>query len=205
MSKDHFSSVAETYARRRPRYPRELFEWLASQTPAHAAAWDCGCGNGQASLGLAEFYDTVAATDLSEAQIRNALPHPRIHYSVGTAESTRFDASSLDLVCSAQAAHWLDLPRFYENAVGALKPGGLLAIWAYGLFESDPAVDPIIGEFEAKTVGPYWPAERRWIDQGYKGMPFPFEDIEPPDFTMRSKWELAGWSKTRFGRAVPHS
>src|SRR4051812_35057414 len=59
--KDHFSSVAGNYAAFRPDYPRELFEWLASVSPARNAAWDCATGNGQAATGLAEFFQTVFA------------------------------------------------------------------------------------------------------------------------------------------------
>ena len=71
---DHFSKQASLYARYRPQYPAALFEYLASVAPEREAAWDCGTGNGQAALGLAQFFDRVIATDPSEEQIRNGLP-----------------------------------------------------------------------------------------------------------------------------------
>ena len=69
---DHFSAHAQNYARFRPTYPTELFAWLASQSPGHRLAWDCGTGNGQAALGLADHFVHVHATDLSPQQLAQA-------------------------------------------------------------------------------------------------------------------------------------
>ena len=67
--KDNFSAVAGGYARHRPAYPDALFDWLAAVAPRREAAWDCACGNGQASVGLAAHFDHVCATDASAKQI----------------------------------------------------------------------------------------------------------------------------------------
>src|SRR5437762_742522 len=50
--KDHFSRQAADYAKFRPRYPKELFRWLASVAPETKLAWDCATGNGQAAVAL---------------------------------------------------------------------------------------------------------------------------------------------------------
>jgi hypothetical protein len=50
---DHFSQQSSDYARYRPLYPAQLYEYLASLTPQHDRAWDVGTGNGQAAIGLA--------------------------------------------------------------------------------------------------------------------------------------------------------
>lgn len=45
----HFSRVAENYSRDRPRYPRQLIEWLKTEcglSPADIIA-DIACGTGQ--------------------------------------------------------------------------------------------------------------------------------------------------------------
>src|SRR5215216_3947037 len=73
--KDHFSKQAADYARFRPRYPREMFEYLGTIAPSRKVAWDCATGNGQAAVELAEVFDRVVATDASEKQIANAQPH----------------------------------------------------------------------------------------------------------------------------------
>jgi len=55
--KDHFSAQAADYAKFRPGYPRELFDYLRSIAPSRQLAWDCGTGNGQAAFGLALVFD----------------------------------------------------------------------------------------------------------------------------------------------------
>ncbi len=85
--KDHFSKQAADYAKFRPRYPRELFEYLSSVAPSRALAWDCATGNGQAAVELAEVFDRVIATDASEEQIANAQSHKIVEYRVAPAEN----------------------------------------------------------------------------------------------------------------------
>jgi len=70
--KDHFSKQAADYAKFRPTYPQELFDYLGSIAPSRQLAWDCATGSGQAAVGLASAFDRVIATDASEKQIANA-------------------------------------------------------------------------------------------------------------------------------------
>ena len=112
---DHFSKQAAQYTQFRPRYPRELFQYLATAGDGHARAWDCGTGNGQAAVVLAEFFDEVVATDASSRQIAEAEPHPRVKYVVAPAEACPIEPNSVDVVTVAQALHWFDLPRFYPG------------------------------------------------------------------------------------------
>ena len=84
---DHFSRLAGTYARRRPRYPAALFAWVSGLAPARDLVWDCGTGNGQAAVELAEHFTRVHATDASREQIAQATPHERVAYHVEPAES----------------------------------------------------------------------------------------------------------------------
>src|SRR6266852_6241589 len=51
--KDHFSKQAPDYAKFRPKYPPELFEYLGGIAPQQKMAWDCATGNGQAAVALA--------------------------------------------------------------------------------------------------------------------------------------------------------
>jgi len=43
-----FVNQAKQYAETRPSYPQELFQFIASKTPAHDLVWDVGTGSGQA-------------------------------------------------------------------------------------------------------------------------------------------------------------
>jgi SAM-dependent methyltransferase len=202
--KDHFSTHAAEYARSRPTYPPELFAFVASLPRERAVAWDVGTGNGQAALGLAEHFDRVIATDPSEEQLRSAFTHPGVEYRRGTAEDSGLNARSVDAVAVAQAVHWFDLERFYAEARRVLWPGGAIALWCYTLTRVSPAIDEVIDRYYFETVGPYWPSERRLVDDGYASLPFPFDEVPAPDLEIRQEWTLADmlaylhtWSPTR--------
>lgn len=190
MSTDHFSGHAADYARFRPGYPAALFDWLAAQTAGHALAWDCGCGNGQASVPLAARFERVVATDLSPQQIASAPPHPRIDFHAAPAETSGLPDRSADLVAVAQALHWFAFDRFYAEVRRVLKPGGLIAAWTYQLLRAEPAVDALLADFYTHTLGPYWPPERKWVDAAYRDLPFPFEEVTPPAFEIQLRWTL---------------
>ncbi len=210
--KDHFSGHAAAYAEARPGYPPALFAWLADESPQRECAWDCATGNGQAACALAEHFRLVVATDASAEQIANARAHPRIAYRVAPAESPGLEPASVDLVTVAQAVHWFDRPRFYAAANAALVPGGLIAVWSYGLFTISPEIDAAVARFYDGPIGRYWPPERRLVDEHYETLDFPFEEIAAPDFDMRQSWTLdqviaylGTWSGVqRYRRAEGH-
>jgi SAM-dependent methyltransferase len=197
--KDYFSGHATDYAKYRPHYPAALFEYLASLTTQHERAWDCATGNGQAAFGLAPFFDEIIATDASEAQLKSAPRHEKITYRLATAGRTDIEPASVDLVTVAQALHWFDLAAFYAEVKRVLKPAGALAVWAYNLLEIEPGIDARLREFYDETIGPYWPPERRFIEDGYRSIPFPFRELAPPALRMAASWnlhELAGYLRT---------
>lgn len=189
---DHFSGVAAKYADFRPTYPAALFEWLANRTAAHDLAWDCACGSGQASRGLAAHFKHVIATDASEAQIDAAQACPGVEYRVANAESSGLADGTTDLVTVATALHWFDVDRFYAEVWRVSKPAGMLAVWSYGLLVlEDKNINKLVRHFYGHTVGPYWPPERRHVASGYRTLSFPFREIDAPPFTMGASWTLA--------------
>jgi SAM-dependent methyltransferase len=187
--KDHFSKQAAGYAKFRPHYPQKLFDYLGSIAPARQLAWDCGTGNGQAAVGLASLFDRVVATDASEKQIANAQLHKKVEYRVTPAENSGLGSKTIDLIMAAQALHWFDLNRFYQQAQRILKPEGVLVASAYNLLEIDPAIDEIVNRYYYEVVGPFWPPERALVEQ-FVDLPFPFQEIAPPKFEMTGLWDL---------------
>ncbi len=166
---DHYSDVAPSYARYRPRYPRELFKHLAALAPARDLAWDCATGNGQAAAGLAAHFTRVVATDASHAQIANAQPHPGVDYGVAPAEQSGLATDSVDLIAVAQALHWFDTPGFFAEARRVLRAKGVLAAWCYGQMQiANPEAQRALDIYYAETVGLYWPPERRRMEAGYR-------------------------------------
>jgi SAM-dependent methyltransferase len=190
MFKDHFSGHADGYAAARPTYPDALFDWLAAQCPRHELAWDAGCGNGQASLALATHFHRVHASDPSAAQVAAAPADGRIAWRVEPAEACSLADASADLVTVAQAYHWFDHARFCAEARRALRPDGVVALWTYGLSQVNAAVDAEFARLYDGVLGPYWPPERRHVENGYRDLPFPFAEIAAPPFAMRLLWTL---------------
>ena len=191
---DHFSNHSEQYAQHRPRYPDEIYAYLASIAPGHSLAWDCGTGNGQAALGLANYFDKVHATDASAEQIRLAYPHDKVDYHVEPAEHVSLDTSSADLVTVAVAIHWFNFDDFYREVRRVLKPDGILAAWTYNLTKISPEIDPLIHQYYSEILNGYWPERIHYLEEGYKTIPFPFEEISPPPFVMEIHWNLIQFS-----------
>lgn len=188
---DHFSRQAPDYAKYRPGYPEALFSWLADHVPGRELAWDVGCGNGQAAVPLAAHFRRIVATDLSAAQIGLAQQHPRVDYRAAPCEQSGLPDACCDLVTVAQAIHWFDFDAFHAEARRVLRPGGLIAAWTYTLLRGEPAINAAIESFYAEVLTPWWPPQRRWVELGYAGMPFPFTVLPTPTFEIRLRWTLA--------------
>jgi SAM-dependent methyltransferase len=188
---DHFSAVAGRYAVYRPQYPAALFDSLAKLVPREALVWDCAAGSGQASSELARRFARVIATDASHEQLSAAPVIPNIEHRVATAEQSGLPAASVGLITVAQALHWFDLPRFYAEVRRVLAPGGVLAVWCYGINELEgAAVNRLVQEFYAVTLGPYWPPTRQLVESGYRTLPFPFGELPAPVLQMETRWTL---------------
>ncbi|HWK49992.1 MAG TPA: class I SAM-dependent methyltransferase [Steroidobacter sp.] len=188
--KDHFSGHANAYAKYRPDYPPELFEYLASLTPQRKVALDCATGSGQAAVGLAEHFELVVASDGSVSQLQNAGQHSHIAYIGNLAEQPALRDGTVDLVVAAQAAHWFDHNRFYPEVQRVLNRDGALALWTYGLAYVEPQIDAIVRHFYSDVIGSYWPPERRWVESAYRDLPFPFQEISTPQFQLQLQWDL---------------
>jgi SAM-dependent methyltransferase len=188
--KDHFSSGAAGYAAYRPTYPIELVDGLAGISPSHELALDCGCGTGQLSVLLAERFAEVLATDASAAQIEQAQPREGVRYRTALAEDSGLPDGSVDLIAVAQAAHWLDLEKFYAEVRRVARPNAAVALISYGVLHVEGAVDRIVQRFYYETIGPYWPAERRPVEEGYRNLPFPFQETRLPNLAIEVSWRL---------------
>jgi len=191
-AKESFGQRSEDYASARPRYPRELFDWILTHVDRREAAWDCATGTGQAAMSLAGHFDAVHATDLRSEQIAAAVAHPRVRYSVAPAETTPFPDESFDLVTVAQALHWFDHPRFWSEVRRVSRSSGFFCAWGYAWFDVDDDVDTALVQPVRKLIAPYWAANNRILWDGYvdADIACPFERVRAPSFAIRVTWSI---------------
>ncbi len=188
---DLFTRIASLYAQYRPEYPAELFEQLAALAPVKELAWDCGTGSGQSACELALHFNHVIASDASLGQISKAKRISNILYLISPSECTGLQDCSVDLVTASQAVHWFDLDAFYIEVKRVLKPGGILAVWCYNFFESIPEIDALMHDYYFGTLGSYWHPRMKLLDDHYRSLPFPFDELPALEVCMTVEWELS--------------
>lgn len=114
-------------------------------------AIDVGCGTGQSTLPLSDYFDEVFGIDASKTQLEEAQKaatqksKQNVKYMSGVAHDLSFFTDdSVDLITAAQAAHWFDLNKFFSESLRVLKPGGALAVYGYGV--------PVITKAEGQSI-----------------------------------------------------
>lgn len=203
-TKDYFSGHSKLYATFRPTYSDDLYAFIFKHVKNFDAAWDCATGNGQVAQVLAKHFKHVEATDISQQQLDNAVQINNIHYAAHGAEQTTFPDNHFDLITVGQAMHWFDLDRFYSEVNRVAKKDAVLAVWGYAVLSVNPKIDEHFYHFYNHVVGPYWDSARKMVEEQYANVPFPFEQIETPKFSIIVEWtleEFAGylttWSATQ--------
>lgn len=202
MAKDLFSGHADLYAKYRPTYPPELFDYIFGFVKERECAWDCATGNGQAANVLAENFTKVEATDISQQQLQNAVQKKNIHYQVTSAEQTPFTDNSFDLITIATAYHWFNWAAFYDEATRVGKNNCVVAAWSYHVFYCvDENITQIIGHFYHDIIKSYWDKERKYVDDRYATVEFAFDPLPTKDFDLVLHWKredfigyLSTWS-----------
>lgn len=202
--KDYFSGHSKLYATFRPTYPEELYQFIFKHVKSRGTAWDCATGNGQVAQYLSAHFNRVEATDISQQQLDNAHQASNIFYSVQPAEKTNFPNQVFDLITVGQAMHWFDLEKFYAEVRRVAKSDSTLAVWGYSICSVNPEVDKLFLHFYNNVVGSYWDSARKMVEEEYRNLEFPFQQIETPKFSLTAEWTLeqfAGylttWSATQ--------
>lgn len=141
---------------------------------------------------MSELYKSVVATDTSPKQLEFALKLPNVRYECTSAKMSMAEleekiaarSGTVDLVTVAQALHWFDLPSFYQQVKWVLKkPGGVIAAWCYTVPRVNHRVDSIFDKFYTVDSEPFWEPQRKFVDEEYRTIDFPFEPVDGLDDT----------------------
>ena len=71
-----------------------------------------------------------------------------------------------------------------------LRPDGVIALWTYGLASvgaSHGCGGPALYE---EVVGPYWPPERRHVEDAYRDLPFPWREVDGAAVAAQADWDV---------------
>ena len=142
---DRFSSRVENYAKFRPTYPQVVIDLLKAdcELRADSLVADVGSGTGILSEMLLRNGNTVFGVE-PNPQMRSSaeqlLSNYRQFKSIdGTAEATKLDSHSIDIITAAQAFHWFDQTRARVEFARILKRNGWVAlIWNERRLDSTP-------------------------------------------------------------------
>ncbi|PFH46909.1 hypothetical protein AMATHDRAFT_68792 [Amanita thiersii Skay4041] len=177
---------ASVYSAARPTYPGKLFERILgyhkhSPDPRYDLALDLGCGTGQATRHLMPFAKVIAV-DPSEPMLAAARAEftsgpwasdtDKVRFVQASAEdlSGVVPDASVDLIISAQSAHWFDWTKVWPETRRVLRKGGSAAFWIYSEFRlsSHLGLSPLItsyaqGSDPRTSLGPHFQRPGRTI------------------------------------------
>ena len=183
--KDHFSRLAAAYSRYRPAYPPELIEFVAGCAPDRRCAVDCATGSGQAAVALASTSRRWSRSTAARASLRNAQPHPRRPLC-----RVRWRSVCRSRITACRCAGPRRRPctgstssRFYAECRRVLRAGRRRGRVDVREIPRDPSRRRGDGRSSiAHVIGPYWPPERRYVDEGYRTIPFPWHELAGTTF-----------------------
>lgn len=187
---NNFSEQSHLYAKYRPGYPRELLDEIYTHVVEKETVWDCGTGNGQLAEKLSLKFKQVYATDVSREQLDQAVQKPNIDYIQNPAENPIFDDHIFDLITVAQAIHWFNFELFYKEVLRTSKDNGVIAMIGYGRVRTDSKETEVISDFYDQMFSSHFSKNRQYVEEEYRTIPFPFEQIGYYTYTSTYDWRL---------------
>ncbi|OBS27899.1 hypothetical protein FPOA_01841 [Fusarium poae] len=192
--RNYSSQQASNYAEGRLGYSEDLIKFILKQHNStggrNGVVLDVGCGPGLATRMLAPHFDVAYGADPGKSMIEKAQQiggtsrtGAHIMYKLSGAEEVDkidgLDHSSVDLITAATAAHWFEMPKFWEAAAKLLKPGGTVVIWT--VFRQsdtfgDNTVQALIEDFRENVLGPYNSEGSQLTHDGYINLVMPWDD-----------------------------
>lgn len=214
---------ADDYAKFRPRTPDVVINWIIEYLSDKVkrsgskfdAAVDVGCGTGQCTVLLADYFNEVHGSDVAESQIKRAIEDNKlsnVKYFVSPAEVIPLPDNSVDLITCAQCFHWFDFERFYAEVKRVLKPNGVLALITYirPLLDNEQLRSLIRDAFNNEPLNKYVAEQLRIVDNGYADVQLPFNDITRRETTIFTDGvsceDILGYvrSWSSYGQCVKH-
>jgi SAM-dependent methyltransferase len=126
-----FTAGVDAYERSRPDYPAAAVEALVERMGLRPGrtVLDLGAGTGKLTRLLVPSGATIIAVEpLDAMRARLGAAAPTVRSLDGTAEAIPLADASVDAVTCAQAFHWFDAPRAFEELHRVVRGDGLVAL-----------------------------------------------------------------------------
>ncbi|WFU14863.1 class I SAM-dependent methyltransferase [Bradyrhizobium sp. CB3481] len=133
-----YTGAAGRYQATRPDYPNAAANWMLEALPPSREprlAIDVGCGTGiftRRIAGALREADRILGIepndDMRHQAIRASALYPNIEFVAGCSEALPVSNNAAVLASAASAAHWFDLPKFYDEVARVLSSDGVIAI-----------------------------------------------------------------------------
>ncbi|MEL6536603.1 MAG: class I SAM-dependent methyltransferase, partial [Bacteroidota bacterium] len=137
--------------------------------------------------------EEVIATDGNLRILEGTIPNSKISFEVGQEDTISAKSGSVDLVTVGQALHMLNLEDFYSEVRRVVRPGGVLAVWGFGIPRLGMEFDRLLNRFYSETLSGYWPAGWVHLQQRYKNIPFPFKNVMDERVEAEYYWKFEDW------------
>jgi SAM-dependent methyltransferase len=135
-STTRFSGRVDNYVKYRPRYPKDIINFLTENgvLSKNYVVADIGSGTGISCELFLEngnrVYGIEPNTEMREAAERLLAKWTDFRSVNASAEATTLGNESIDLIVAGQAFHWFDPEKSREEFARILKPGGnCVLIW----------------------------------------------------------------------------
>ena len=187
-----FDTIPEQFDQFRPRYSRELFDYLINfaQPGPGKSVLEIGPGTGQATDPVLQTGCDYYAIELGEhlcAKMREKYDqYPGFHIVNDDFITYDFGQQRFDMVYSAATIQWIPEEIAFSKTFKLLKPGGVLAMM---LTRSDYRTpdEKLYGEIQ-QLYGRYFKPEIPYAHRGFKydnAQNYGFVDFQEHDFHGR--------------------
>ncbi len=133
VAEQGFGREAETYERVRPSYPADAVAWLAGnlEIGPGRTVLDVAAGTGKFTRLLVPFGAMIFAAEPVEGMRQSFVTAvPGVPIVAAVAESLPITGGSVDAITVAQAFHWFDADRAFQEFGRVLRPDGRVGlIW----------------------------------------------------------------------------
>ncbi|HYV59932.1 MAG TPA: methyltransferase domain-containing protein [Acidimicrobiia bacterium] len=162
-----FGRTADTYERVRPSYPPDAVAWLVENLDIRPgrAVLDLAAGTGKFTRLLVPSRATLFAAEPVEGMRRAFLDAVSgVPIVAAIAEVLPVSSGSLDAITVAQAFHWFDPDRAFDEFARVLRPGGRVGLIWNARDRSTDWVNEVWSIMDQVEKRAPWRDHERWRD-----------------------------------------